>query len=92
MILAEFIRNIHEVEDEFIIFRKHDLDIGSEIVLIHESVMDQTVIVKDGVECHYLLEVDLAKDFVRDWKNSISFIPTDEQIAQRIFQYAINDA
>lgn len=92
MNLEKFIKDINEVDDDLIIFQKDKLSIDSEITLLDGEGGENGVIIKDGVKYYYLLEVFIAKEFVADWVNSLKSKPGDSEIAQRLFDYAINDA
>ncbi len=92
MNLEKFIRDINEVDESLIIFQKDKLSLDSEIALLDGEGGENGVIIKDGAKYLYLLEVFIAKEFIEDWKNSLKFKPTDSEIAQRLFEYAINDA
>jgi hypothetical protein len=40
----------------------------------------------------YFLEVNVASDFLEDWKSSLRDNPTAPAICQRLIAYAVNDA
>lgn len=92
MTLHELIKNINEVDEELIIFQKDELDINAEIVLLNNEDGANGVVVLDGEKYLYLLEVSIAKEFIEGWMSDLPAKPTDEEITQRVWEFAINDA
>ena len=50
------------------------------------------IIVDSGITYCYLIELYLAKEFIEEWAASLDYIPTIDEKARRIYEYAINDA
>jgi hypothetical protein len=92
MNLEEFIGQINEADEDLIIFQKEKQDINSEVALFKGGQVENGVLTVGGQRYYYLLEVFLAKEFIEDWVNSLTYRPTDKEIAIRLWEYAINDA
>lgn len=92
MKLTELIDTIENVDDEAIIFQKDLEDYTSDILISYPEENDNGIKIKDGVKYYYLLEVFLAKEFIEDWINSINYKPSIDEVAKRLFEYAVNDA
>jgi len=91
MNLEKFIKQINEVDEYLTIYLKGKLSIDSEVFLYHNQDHKIDPIMKDDEQYLYLIEVFIAKDFIDDYVNSF-FNPNDEKLAQRLLDYAINDA
>lgn len=92
MKLVDLIGNLNNVDEDLIIFQENKADFNSDIILASAQEGDEGKKVENGKEYFYLLEVFLAKEFVEDWVNSLSYKPTNEEIARRLHAYAIYDA
>ena len=92
MTLDQLVTVINEVDEALIIFQKDKLGIDSEIALFNGDDEESFVITKEGVSYHYLLEVSIAKEIILDLISNLKSKPSDRDIAQRVFDYAINDA
>lgn len=92
MNLIELIPKLNNTDDDLIIFIQDIEDFKSDILLAYSEADYIEVKIKDGNKYYYLLEVYLAKEFVNDWLESVIDIPDDNQIAKRLYYYAINDA
>lgn len=88
--------HVIDIEDNQIIYQKDKLDVDSEIVL-DEGVQNANgwvttePITLNGSKYHYLIEVNLAREFLSPWLKSLPSRPSDRDIAQRLFYYAVND-
>ncbi|TSJ43105.1 hypothetical protein FO440_02645 [Mucilaginibacter corticis] len=92
MILEDLIKVIDDVDDKFVIFQKSELSINSEIALFEGEDSANVSIQKNNINYLYLLEVDIVKEFLDGWLKRIDIKPSAQEIALRVFQYAINDA
>lgn len=92
MKLIDLVNNINDIDEELIIFQKDLNDYDSDIVLSTGEGETKVTIEKNGGSFHYLIEVFLAKEFIEDWIKSQSHLPNSTEIAQRLYNYAINDA
>jgi hypothetical protein len=84
--LIQEIDSIKDVDNELKVFQKGELKIDSEVYLFKDSGLE---VEKDGEKYYYLIEIFIVKDFVEEW-----FINNKghKEAAQRLFDYAINDA
>ena len=92
MRLIDFVKNLHDFDDEAIIFQENRSDVNSDIFISYAEEGDEGVKEELGRKYSYLLEVFLAKEFIEDWVASLRRKPTVEQITKRLHEYAINDA
>ena len=92
MKLNEVVSQLDEIEDRFGIYLKDELNIDSDVELIDQEGPRYTVVVKDGTTYVYLLEIFIAKEIVEDWLATIDYVPGNKEIAQRVFEYGVNDA
>ena len=92
MKLADFIKNIENVNEELIIFLENLYDFNSDIILSDNNENHNMVKNVNGKKYHYLLEVFIAKEFINDWILSLNHKPSEDEIAKRLYDYAINDA
>lgn len=92
MKLLNFVQNFQDIDEGLIIFIEDLNNPNSDIILEYPPESQSGSIFKEGKEYHYLLEVFLAVEFISDWTNSLTTKPSNEEVAQRLFEYAINDA
>ena len=65
----------------------------SEIILVHDPDGRTLPLTRDGVEFDYFLEVYLAKDVMRVWKQwHGDKTPSPEEMCAAVIYYAENDA
>ena len=92
MKLVDLVNSIGRLDEESIIFQEDRENFDSNIILSFAEEGDEGVKVENGKKYYYLLEVFLAKESIHDWVASLDYTPTPEQIAKRLYEYAINDA
>ncbi len=93
MKLEDVIRQLDTFDESLTIFQKGSLNINSDIELFSETETSGAVrLVKEGIEYHYLLEIFIAKEFIEGWIDHLGKTPSAEDLAIRVFQYAIYDA
>ena len=92
MKLIELIEKIEKFDEELIIFQENRADYNSDIILSNAEEGDQGVKVQNGKKYYYLIEVFLAKEFIEDWIQNLSYSPDPEEIAKILYYYAKNDA
>lgn len=92
MNLIDLVDKINEIDEDLIIFLKNMKDFQSNIILSYSEEGDNGIKQENGDNYHYLLEVFLAKEFIDDWLESLDYSPSNEEIAQRLYEYGINDA
>lgn len=90
MKLIDLITLIDSVDEDLIIFQKDSIDIDSETELLTENIAKS--VVNQHEKYIYFIEVFLAKEFIYDWVNSLNYVPTNEEIANRLLEYVLNDA
>lgn len=88
--LINLIPLIDNVDENLIIFQKNLIDIDSEIELLTEDIAEREA--NQHEKYIYFIEVFLAKEFIYDWVNSLNYVPTNEEIANRLLEYVVNDA
>ncbi|RMZ60050.1 hypothetical protein D1632_10690 [Chryseobacterium nematophagum] len=92
MNLIDFVSNINEIDEDLIISLKDMNDFKSDMILSYPEEDDTGVKIENSMSYHYLLEVFLAKEFVSDWVESLDHLPSNEDIAKRLYEYGINNA
>lgn len=92
MKLIELIEKIETVDEELIIFQENKKDYNSDIILSYGEEGDEGIKVEQRKKYYYLIEIFLAKEFIADWIASLDYLPNHNEIAKRLFDYAINDA
>jgi hypothetical protein len=92
MNLESLLKTINEVDDNLIIFQKGKVRLDSEIALFDGEGVEEGILLKDGIQYHYLIEVFLAKEFIEDLASSFDTPPLGKEMAERLFEYAVNDA
>lgn len=92
MNLVDFVNSIESVDEDSIIFQEDREIFESNIILGLAEEGDGGVKEEGGKKFYYLIEVYLAKEFINDWIESINYKATPEDIAKRLYDYAINDA
>jgi len=92
MKLVDLVNTIDSVDEESIIFQEDRESFDSDIILSVAAEGDGGVKEEGGKKYYYLIEVFLAKEFIDDWIASLNYKPTANEIAKRLYDYAINDA
>ena len=92
MKLIDLIEGIENVNEELIIFQENMGDFDSDIILAFGEEGDEGVKEENEKKYHYLIEVFLAKEFIEDWIASLDYAPNSNEMAKRLYEYAINDA
>lgn len=92
MKLIDLVNDIENVDQEAIIFQENKENPNSDIILSFAEDGDEGIKEEAGRKYYYLIEVFLAKEFIDDWKASLDYIPTLEETAKRLYDYANNDA
>lgn len=92
MKLTDLIKDIENIDQESIIFQEDIENPSSDIILSFAEEGDEGIKEEEGRKYHYLIEVFLAKEFVEDWESSLDYVPSIEEKAKRLYDYAINDA
>ena len=92
MKLIDVVENIDKFSDELIIFQKDRNNYNSDIILAIPEEGDEGIKNEGGIKYFYLLEVFLAKEFIKDWLKSLDYLPSSNETAERLYLYAINDA
>lgn len=88
--LINLIPLIDSIDEDLIIFQKDSINIDSEIELLTEDIAKSEA--NQHEKYIYFIEVFLAKEFIHDWVNSLNYVPTNEEIANRLLEYVVNDA
>ena len=91
MKLIDLINDIESIEEDKIIFQE-DLGNPNSDVILSFAEGDGGPIELNGTNYFYLIEVFLAKEFLEDWEHSLGYVPSLEEKAKRLHDYAINDA
>jgi hypothetical protein len=92
MKLIDLVNNIDSVDEESVIFQEDRENFSSDIILSYAEKGDGGIKEVKGKKYYYLIEVFLAKEFVNDWIGSLNYLPTETEIAKRLYDYAIKDA
>jgi len=92
MKLTDLVLEIEGLDEDAIIFQEDINNYESDIILSYSEDGDGGIKTENGRKYYYLLEVFLAKEFVNDWLSSLSHVPTTNEIAKRLYEYAVNDA
>ena len=93
MKLENFIGIINEIDPELVIYQIGNPSFDSEIYFFNEEESgEKTEFWKDNIKYVYLLEVFIAQEFIEGWLSNLDYKPSDLQIAERLFEYIINDA
>lgn len=92
MKLKDVVKDLKNTNDDLIIFLGNEKDVNSDVILSSGEPNDGGIKIRNGITYHYLIEVFLAKEFVEDWIQSLDYSPNEDEIAKRLFEYAINDA
>lgn len=87
MNLSKVILSIDKFNDDLTIYAKEPWNTFSEAIVEKEP---EGGLPEKASGFKYFLEVFLVKEFLEDWKERKN--KSDEEIVQRIIQYAINDA
>ena len=92
MKLIDVIKDLENIDQEAIIFQEDRDNFHSDVIISFAEEGDGGTKEKEDRKYYYLIEVFLAKDFVKDWEASLDYEPTLEETAKRLYDYAINDA
>ncbi len=92
MKLTDLIKDIENIDQEAIIFQENMDNPNSDIILSFAEEGDEGIKEVEGRKYYYLIEVFLAKEFIEDWEASLNYNPTIKEKAERLHDYAINDA
>ena len=92
MNLVEILENIETIDEELIIFQQDKNDCNSDVILANAEIDDDGLKNENGRTYHYLLEVLLAKEFIEEWTQNLSYVSTPNDIAVRLHYYVRNDA
>jgi hypothetical protein len=92
MKLIDIITKLDGIDDELIIYIQNKEDFASDILLAYGNENDNGIKIEEGKKYYYLLELFLAKEFVEDWLGTLKNIPSNLEIAKRLYEYSINDA
>jgi hypothetical protein len=89
MNLTELIATLDNIDDQSIIFLEGKREFDSDVTVLSSGLAHDMV---DKRAYHYLIEVFLAKEFIRDWIGQLNYSPSHQEIAKRLYDYAIKDA
>ncbi|MBX7061115.1 MAG: hypothetical protein K1X52_05600 [Pyrinomonadaceae bacterium] len=92
MKLVDAVREIETLDEDLIIFIKDMADQDSNILLSAGNENGRGAVLFQGVKYHYLIEVFLAREFVQALIEDANRELDYSTIAQRLFDYAVNDA
>ncbi|RYE16200.1 MAG: hypothetical protein EOP45_17905 [Sphingobacteriaceae bacterium] len=92
MKLSEVVAVIDSLDEDLIIFQERRKSYNAMTVCSTDKGNGGGVIINDGKEYHYLIEVLLAKEFIIDWVKSLTYKPGNAEIAERLYDFAMNDA
>ncbi|RPD42649.1 hypothetical protein [Chitinophaga barathri] len=92
MKLTDVIDDLGNLDEELIIFLEDAADADADILLAKGVDGDGGVKVENGRQYTYLIEVSLAKEFLDDWKTGLDYVPGKDEMAKRLYEYAVNDA
>jgi hypothetical protein len=92
MKMIDFIENIQAINDDLIIFQEVKNDFNSDIILINKESSKDWIKKENDKQYHYLIEVFLAKEFVEDFIKGSEHTRDKNEVAKRLYEYAINDA
>lgn len=92
MKLIDLVENINGIDDNLTIFQETRDDPNSDIILANAEEDGSNIKIENGKEYYYLIEIFLAKEFIEDWIRSLDYSPSQGEIANRLYEYAINDA
>ena len=92
MNLIDVVRDIDNIDEMLIIFQQAQNDYKSDVFLSNGGDSNNGVKEVNGKKYYYLLEVFLAKEFVEDWLDTLTYLPGPDEVAKRLHEYAINDA
>lgn len=91
MKLVDVVNTINNIDEESIIFQEDRENFDSDVILSFAEEGDEGV-KEGGKKYYYLIEVFLAKEFIDERVASLNYKPTANEIAKRLYDYAINDA
>jgi len=92
MKLIDAVNEIDSIDQDAVIFQKDLKDATSDVLISFVEEGDEGIKQTAGIQYYYLIEVVLAKEFIDDFKNSLNNDATSQQVANRLYKYAINDA
>jgi hypothetical protein len=92
MTLEDFIEKRNEIDENLIIFQVEELNINSKIALFEMPEEESFEIIRNDVKYMYLIEVFIANEFIAGWLSNLDSKPSNAQIAQTLFDYAIKDS
>lgn len=92
MKLVDIVNSINSIDEESIIFLENTKNFESDVILSFAEDGDSGFKEVENIKYYYLIEVFLAKEFIDDWITSLNYNPTKNEIAKRLYDYAINDA
>ncbi len=92
MKLGDVIDRLAECDSEDTIYAAEPWTEQSEAIVLREP--DTGGLPSEALDndMKYLLEVSIARDFIKDWISFLKEHPAPSVLCQRVIEYAINDA
>lgn len=90
--LLTIVQHINEYSPEETIYAAEPWRLGSDAIVALETPQGGPPEEVTRLNLKYFLEISIAQDFLKDWLVGTNEFQTDEQICDRLIQYAINDA
>jgi hypothetical protein len=92
MRLADIVARLAEFDSNDTIYASEPWTERSDAIVASEPALGglPTDAARAGMK--YFLEINIAREFVEDWINSLRERPSSLAISQRLIQYAIHDA
>lgn len=92
MTLSDVVKDIENINEDLTIFQENREDINSNVILSHAEEGDEGIKMRNGTKYYYLIEIFLAKEFLKDRIQSLDYPPNEAEIVNRLYEYAIKDA
>lgn len=92
MKLIDFVNNMDTVDEASIIFQEDRGAMDADILVEKPEEGNHFVKEHNGKKYRFLIEALSAKQFIAELKTSLNYPPTNEEIAERLYEFALNDA
>jgi hypothetical protein len=92
MNLRDAIGTLGELDEDSTIYAAEPWTEGSKVVVATEPATGGLPAEAEKLGLKYFLEVLVAREFLDDWRASLSVEPTLQEACARLIQYAVNDA
>lgn len=92
MKLINVVSDLSKLNGDHTIYATEPFSPDSEVIVTLEPESGELPTQAFSIGARYFIEVFIASDFIDDWSNSLSKLPSPEETCLRLIEYAEKDA